>query len=135
MTDAEEGPGSRALRILLVEDDDWNRELLGDYLRHCGYEVLTLAQGLDFFLIIEQFQPDLVLLDLKLPDIDGYKLLEELQQQPDLQRLPVIVISGFAFHSDQQRSLDLGARRHLVKPVSLTKLIEAIEAEAHTSSS
>lgn len=134
MTDAEECPGSTTLRILLVEDNDLNRELLADYLRHCGHEVFTLAQGSGFFVSIEQYQPNLVLLDLRLPDVDGYQLLEELQQQPHLQQLPIIVISGFAFQEEQQRALKLGARRYLVKPVSLTKLIEAIEAAAHTSS-
>ncbi|MBD2096348.1 response regulator [Trichocoleus sp. FACHB-591] len=135
MTDAEACPGSAALRILLVEDNDLNRELLGDYLRHCGYEVFTLAQGSGFFLTIEQFQPHLVLLDLRLPDVDGYQLLEELQQKPHLPQLPIIVISGFAFQEEQQRALKLGARRYLVKPVSLTKLIEAIEVETYTLSS
>ena len=133
MTDAEDCQGSTVFRILLVEDNDLNRELLGDYLRHYGYEVFTLAQGSGFFLTIEQCQPNLVLLDLGLPDVDGYQLLEEIQQQPHLQQLPIIVISGFAFQEEQQRALKLGARHYLVKPVSLTKLLEAIEAEAHTS--
>lgn len=84
-------------------------------------------------LTIEQFQPNLVLLDLRLPDVDGYQLLEELQQQPHLQQLPIIVISGFAFQEEQQRALKLGARHYLVKPISLTKLIEVIEAEAYNS--
>ena len=135
MTDAEACQGSTVLRILLVEDNDLNRELLGDYLCHFGYEVLTLGQGSSFFLTIEQFQPHLVLLDLRLPDVDGYQLLEELQQQPHLQQLLIIGTSGFAFQEEQQRALKLGARHYLVKPVSLPQLIEVIEAEAHTSSS
>ena len=75
-----------------------------------------------------------MLLDLKLPDVDGYQLLEELQQQPHLPQLPIIVIFGFSFPEERWRALKLGARRYLVKPIQLPQLSEVIEAEAHSSS-
>ena len=119
------------IRILLVEDNDSNRQLLDDYLNYCGYRVLSLADGSGFFAAIAQFQPHVVLLDLKLPDIDGYKLLEELQNQPAKAQVPVIVVSAFAFQADQQRAMNLGARRYLVKPVNLNLLKQAIREEVH----
>lgn len=100
-------------RILLVEDHYLNRLLLSDYLNYCGYDVQSLSEGSAFFSTIEKFQPDLMLLDLKLPDIDGYSLLKQVQQKPDLSKIPIIVVSAFAFKADQELALSLGARRYL----------------------
>ena len=103
--------------------------MLEDYLVFCGYQILGLAFGSDFFQALADFQPDLVLLDLKLPDVDGYTLLEQKRQRPEWRTIPVIVVSAFAFKADQQRALNLGARRYFVKPVSLRDLRQAIEDE------
>lgn len=118
-----------AQRILLVEDNHLNRQMLEDYLVFCGYQVLGLAFGSNFFQTVADFQPHLVLLDLKLPDVDGYTLLEQMRQRPEWQIIPVIVVSAFAFKADRQRALNLGAKRYFVKPVSLRDLRQAIEDE------
>lgn len=115
-------------RILLVEDNYLNRQLLEDYLVFWGYQILSLEAGSGFFPALADFQPDLVLLDLRLPDIDGYTLLEQMAQSL-CRDIPVIVVSGCAFKADQQRALNLGARRYFVKPVSLKDLKQAIEQE------
>lgn len=116
-------------RILLIEDNDINRMLLSDYLKFCGYDVESLSSGSTFFATIEQFQPNLILLDLKLPDIDGYSLLEKMQHNPNFSNIPVIVVSAFAFKADQERAINLGACRYFVKPVNLNYLIQAIQEE------
>jgi two-component system cell cycle response regulator DivK len=116
-------------RILLIEDNDVNRMLLSDYLSYCGYDVQSLSNGSTLFSTIEKFQPDLMLLDLKLPDIDGYLLLEQIKQKPHLSKIPIIVVSAFAFKADQERAIRLGACRYFVKPVNLTDLILKIEEE------
>lgn len=116
-------------KILLVEDNDLNRQMIEDYLVFCGYQVLGLEFGSGFFQALADFQPDLVLLDLKLPDVDGYTLLQQINQKPNWQDIPVIVVSAFAFKADRQRALDLGAARYFVKPISLRDLKRAIEEE------
>ncbi|MBH8556208.1 response regulator [Nostocaceae cyanobacterium CENA357] len=116
-------------RILLVEDNDVNRMLLSDYLSYCGYSVQSLSNSSNFFATVEKFRPELMLLDLKLPDIDGYSLLEQIQQKPDLSNIPIIVVSAFAFKADQERAMKLGAHRYFVKPINLTSLILTIEDE------
>lgn len=116
-------------RILLVEDHYLNRMLLSDYLSYCGYDVQSLSEGSAFFSTIENFEPHLMLLDLKLPDIDGYSLLKQIQQKPDLSKIPIIVVSAFAFKADQELALSLGARRYFVKPLKLKDLILKIEEE------
>lgn len=114
------------IRILLIEDNHTSRQLMGDYLEYHGYEVHSLSQGADFAQTMDQFQPHIVLLDLKLPDIDGFTLLQQFQQRLDRLKVPVIVVSAFAFQADQQRAMSLGARRYLVKPVNLVQLRRAI---------
>jgi two-component system cell cycle response regulator DivK len=116
-------------KILLIEDNDGNRQLMSDYLIYHGYDILALARGGDFVAAFESFQPQLILLDLKLPDVDGYALLEQIQQNPTWQQVPVIIVSAYAFQKDQQRALDLGARRYIIKPIRLTALLAAIEEE------
>jgi len=119
----------RSMRILLLEDNDINRQLLSEYLIYLGYQVLALPDGCNLFQALSDFQPQLILLDLKLPGIDGYTILEQIQQSSDWHQVPVIVVSAFAFKADQQRAINLGARRYFVKPVKLPQLKEAIQEE------
>jgi CheY-like chemotaxis protein len=114
-------------RILLIEDNDVNRMLLSDYLSYCGFNVQSLSVGSALFSTVEKFQPELILLDLKLPDIDGYSLLEKIQHNQTLSKIPIIVVSAFAFRDDQERAMSLGACRYFVKPVNLKELIMTIE--------
>ncbi|NJM19337.1 MAG: response regulator [Richelia sp. RM2_1_2] len=116
-------------KILLVEDNHANRMLLGDCLNFCGYEVKSLSNGSRFFSTVETFQPDLIVLDLKLPDIDGYLLLEKMQQNSQTAKIPVIIVSGLAFKSDCKKAINLGARRYFIKPIILNELTQAIEKE------
>jgi two-component system, cell cycle response regulator DivK len=113
-------------RILLVEDNDVNRMLMSDYLSYCGYNVHSLSVGSALFSTVDKFQPELILLDLKLPDIDGYSLLEKIQHKPVFSRIPIIVVSAFAFRDDQERAIRLGACRYFVKPVNLKELMMTI---------
>lgn len=122
-------PGSASWRILIVDDNDLYRQLLNDYLVDCGYQVLSVADGSNFFQVLAQFQPHLILLDLRLPGIDGYTLLAQIQQKTEWRHIPVIVVSAFAYKADQKRALSLRARRYFVKPMNLTALIEAIQEE------
>jgi two-component system cell cycle response regulator DivK len=116
-------------RLLVVEDNNLNRLMLDDYLTFCGYQVLSLACGASLFEELASFQPHLILLDLRLPDVDGYLLLEKLQLNPKWQNIPVIIVSAFAFKSDRQRAFNLGARQYFIKPVNLNDLKQAIAQE------
>ena len=122
-------PNADPRRILLVEDNDLNRQMLDDYLVFCGFQVLSIADGSGFFDVLADFKPHLILLDLRLPNIDGYTLLQQIQQGTEWLHIPVIVVSAFAFRADQQRALNLGVRQYFVKPVNLTDLKQAIQDE------
>ncbi|GAC1492286.1 MAG: response regulator [Chamaesiphon sp.] len=116
-------------RILLIEDNNTNRQLLSEYLTYYGYNVLALADGCLFFETMADFQPHLVLLDLKLPKIDGYTLLKQIQEGATWLHIPVIVISALSFKSDEKQALRLGARRFLLKPINPESLKQAIQEE------
>lgn len=130
---AEFGPVSPAgparKRILIVEDNSLNRQMLEDYLVFCGYCVLSLPSGDNFFEQIAAFHPHLILLDLKLPGIDGYTLLAQLKVNLNYQHIPVIIVSAYAFRVDKQRAFNLGACRYFIKPIDLTDLKTAIYDE------
>lgn len=104
-------------RILLIEDDYGNRVLFSDFLEHCGYQVLPLADGNNCLEIMQEFMPHLVLLDIKLPQIDGLSLIRSIRRHPQFSHLPILVVSGYAFQSDRQRAIAAGANDYLVKPV------------------
>ncbi len=121
------------IRILLIEDNEISCQLMSDYLEHCGWQVFSLDKGAAFEGAIARFQPHIILLDLKLPDLDGFTILERMQAAPNWRSIPVIVVSAYAYQADQQRALDLGARQYLVKPVRLPQLTQAIEKELENS--
>jgi two-component system cell cycle response regulator DivK len=118
-----------SIRILLVEDNDISRQLLSDFLKHCGYSIHALSSGSAFAQEMTLFCPHLVLLDLKLPDVDGFSVLKQAQQTLEWSATPIIVISAFAFQSDRARAMSLGARQYLVKPVMLPQIQQAIDDE------
>ncbi len=134
MTTLDDSRSDSPIRILLIEDNEANRRLMSDYLSYCGFDVFALEEGTQLAATIEQFRPQIILLDLKLPMIDGYALLEQLQQRDDWKQIPTIVVSAYAFQRDQQRALDLGACRYLVKPIRLSQLTEVIREELAKSS-
>jgi DNA-binding response OmpR family regulator len=129
MTTTDQETGSiDSIRILLIEDNEPNRRLLEDYLVYQGFDVRSLAMGSGFERALADFKPQIVLLDLKLPDIDGCDILEQMQASSEWREIPVVVVSARAFNSDQQRALSLGARRYLVKPIRLLELLDVIQS-------
>ncbi len=134
MTTINDSNSDSPIRILLIEDNESNRRLMSDYLSYYGFDVFALEEGTQLAATIEQFCPQIILLDLKLPTIDGYSLLEQLQQRDDWKQIPTIVVSAYAFQRDQQRALELGACRYLVKPIRLSQLTDVIREELAKSS-
>ena len=118
------------MKILLVEDNPTNCFLLSDYLEHCGYHVHAITCSDLFFSTLGWFYPDLILLDLKMPRIDGYTLLEEVKSYPQWSHIPIIVISALSFRAHQAKAFQLGASRYFVKPIVPDELRQAIQEEA-----
>ncbi len=119
------------VKILFVEDNKLNREVIAEYLELQGYEVHTLSSGYNFINSIKEFKPNLILLDIKLPGIDGFTLMEQLRSS-EWTEVPVIILSALSFTQDKQRALQLGARRFIVKPAILKEIGRAIYTELRT---
>ena len=115
-------------RILLVEDNDMNRDMLGRRLARRGYEVLFAADGLDGVRQALTAKPDLILMDLSLPVMDGWQATRLLKAEPSTSAIPVIALTAHAMARDRESALAAGCDEFETKPVELGRLIERMES-------
>lgn len=113
-------------RILVVEDNEMHCLITQDCLEAEGHIVKSLPDGLRFWEALAEFQPDLLLLDLKLPLVDGFTLLEQLREST-WSTTPVIITSAYAFQKEKQRAMKLGIQAYLTKPIKLDVLLQAVK--------
>lgn len=104
-------------RILVVEDNTDSREMLRQLLEIEGHEVYDAADGQAAIALARQVRPQIALIDLGLPDLNGYELATKLRGEPDLRGMALIALTGYGAPEDRQRSRDAGFWSHLVKPV------------------
>lgn len=116
----------RSGRVLLLEIDYSNRILFTDYLEHCGYSVLPLEDEQTVFDSVESFQPHVLILNLKMPVIDGYTVIEKLRHDPRWKSLAILVVSGYTLIRDRQKAYAAGANAYLTKPVIPHDLSNAV---------
>ena len=115
-----------AATVLIVEDDEMVADVVRINLESEGFEVTHAPNGAAALAAIEQSQPDLVLLDVMIPEIDGWGVLTRLREDQATARLPVIMLTAKAMPADQVRGYNLGANGYLPKPFSSTDLIEKV---------
>ena len=106
-----------AKRILVVEDNDLNRKLFCDVLRSRGHEVLPCADGSEVIAAAREFGPDLVIMDIQLPNISGVDLIAAMKKDAALVAIPVLAVTAYAGKGDEERIRDAGAADYLSKPV------------------
>lgn len=109
--------------ILLVEDHQDTRQMYAEFLG-MGFEVMTAPDGEHALEAVQSHRPDLVITDLSLPGINGFELIEQLRQNPDLRSMPIICLSGYSGHLHEQRALAAGSDRILLKPCMPDTLAE-----------
>jgi two-component system cell cycle response regulator DivK len=109
-------------RILVVEDNELNLKLIRDVLSHAGYEVMAAATGEQGVELATERQPDLILMDLQLPGIDGTETLRRLRANPLTKEVPVVAVTAFAMRDDRERALQSGFDGYVVKPFSVREL-------------
>ena len=118
----------RPARVLVVEDNDRNRKLVRTVLEHAGYEVVEAATGEQGVATAMQEPPDLVLMDMQLPGIDGHDALRLLRNEAATQRVPVLAVTAFAMQGDEARALEEGFDGYVKKPISVRSLVEQVRA-------
>lgn len=114
--------------IYIVEDDSNIREIETIALRNSGHQVYGFETGKEFFYKVEEKLPDLVLLDVMLPDQSGYEIIKKIRRTPMLKRLPVIMVTAKTSEIDMIRGLDDGADDYIKKPFSVMELISRVKA-------
>jgi|SRR5450755_2352393 len=115
-------------RILLVEDNEMNRDMLSRRLAKRGYEVVLAVDGNDALAEVGRAHPDLILMDISLPDMSGWEVTRRLKADPSTFAIPVIALTAHALANDRVDALAAGCDDFDTKPVDLTRLIAKIEA-------
>ena len=108
--------------ILLAEDNAVNRELLREILETRGYTVLEACDGQQALQMIEQAPPDIVLMDIGMPILDGFATLSKIRQNPRLASLPVVAVTAYAMQGDREKIITAGFNGYLSKPVNFHSL-------------
>jgi two-component system cell cycle response regulator DivK len=113
-------------RILLVEDTDDNRQIVRDLLSSVGYQLLEAADGAEGVAMAVKHVPDLILMDIQLPVLDGYEASRQIKANPDLRHIPIIAVTSFALSGDEARTRDAGCDGYIAKPFSPRQLLAKI---------
>jgi len=114
-------------KILVADDNTASRELIREVLEMSGYDVVEAADGQDAVSTARENTPDLVLVDIQMPRLDGYGVLRELRADPRLSGLPVVALTAFAMQGDRERALDAGFDGYITKPVEIAALRQEIK--------
>ena len=114
--------------IYIVEDDTNIREIESFALKNSGYQIQDFGNAKEFYRAVKEKKPDLVLLDIMLPDEDGMEILQKLRKNSETKRLPIIMVTAKATELDRVKGLDLGADDYIIKPFGVMELISRVKA-------
>jgi CheY-like chemotaxis protein len=114
-------------KILIVEDNEENRDALARRLRRRGFAVVIAADGVAGVSMAQSEKPDLVLMDMNMPELDGWEATRRLKETAETQNLPVIALTAHAMSGDRDRAFEVGCTDYHTKPVDFPKLLAQIE--------
>jgi CheY-like chemotaxis protein len=114
-------------RVLYVEDNEMNRDMLSRRLQRRGFEVLIAEDGEQGVILAAAEKPDLILMDMSLPVLDGWEATRRIKAAPDTRRIPIIGLTAHAMAADRDKCLEAGCDDYDTKPVELGRLLEKIE--------
>src|SRR3712207_3240424 len=115
-------------KILLVEDNEMNRDMLSRRLMRRGYKVVLAVDGSEALALAQSEAPDLILLDMSLPVLDGWEATRRLKAAPETRAIPIIALTAHAMSGDRERALEAGCDDYATKPIELPQLLAKIEA-------
>jgi len=114
-------------KVLLVEDNEMNRDMLSRRLMRKGYEVVIAGDGRSGVEMASRERPDIILMDMSLPVLDGWNATRLIKESPDTQAIPIIALTAHAMASDREKALEAGCDDYDTKPVEMPRLLEKIE--------
>ena len=112
--------------ILVVEDQEDNRRILRDLLTSVGYEVVEAVTGVEGVASAEAHRPDLILMDIQLPGLDGYEATRQIKNNPKLSKIPIIVVTSYALSGDDVKAFEAGCDAYVAKPFSPREMLAKI---------
>lgn len=113
-------------RILVIEDQEDNRRILRDLLTSAGYEMLEATTGEEGVVLAAAQRPDLILMDIQLPGLDGYEVTRRIKGDPALRHIPIIAVTSYALSGDDQKAFAAGCDAYVTKPFSPRALLAKI---------
>lgn len=117
----------RRQRVLIVEDNELNMKLFNDLLSAHGYDTLQTNDGNEALVLARRHRPDLILMDIQLPEISGLEVTRLLKEDKDLQQIPVIAVTAFAMKGDRERIRNGGCEDYISKPISIAAFLQTVE--------
>ena len=114
-------------KVLIVEDNELNMKLFNDLLEAHGYDTLQTKDGVEALRMARQHRPDLILMDIQLPEVSGLEVTKWLKEDDDLRAIPVIAVTAFAMKGDEEKIRDGGCEAYIAKPISVSKFLETVD--------
>lgn len=118
---------SEKKKVLVVEDNELNQKLFCDLLGVCGADVIQTRDGSQVIEIVREQKPDLILMDIQLPQVSGLDITADLKKQDDLKAIPVIAVTAFAMKGDEDKIRQGGCEDYISKPISVPDFMEMIK--------
>ena len=112
--------------ILIVEDNDLNMKLFNDLLQANGYNTVQTNSGKEALQLTRDHRPDLILMDIQLPEISGLEVTKRLKADDELKDIPIVAVTAFAMKGDEEKIRDGGCEGYIAKPISVTNFLETI---------
>jgi len=114
-------------RVLIVEDNDLNMKLFNDLLVAHGYGTLQTKDGTEVLALARQYRPDLILMDIQLPEVSGLQVTQWIKSDDALRSIPVIAVTAFAMKGDEEKIRDGGCEAYIAKPISVSSFLKTVE--------
>ena len=119
--------GNAAKTVLVVEDNELNMKLFHDLLEAHGYRILQSKDGLEALKLAREHRPDLILMDIQLPEVSGLEVTKWIKEDENLRDIPVIAVTAFAMKGDEEKIREGGCEAYIAKPISVTSFLETVE--------
>ena len=117
---------NRGKEVLIVEDNELNMKLFHDLIEACGHEILETRDGIEALKLARLHRPDLILMDIQLPEVSGLEVTRWLKEDDDLRSIPVIAVTAFAMKGDEEKIRSGGCEAYIAKPISVSNFLDTI---------
>jgi len=116
-----------AKTVMVVEDNDLNMKLFHDLLEAHGYNILQTKDGMEALKMAREHRPDLILMDIQLPEVSGLEVTKWIKEDDNLKSIPVVAVTAFAMKGDEEKIREGGCEAYIAKPISVTNFLETVE--------